>query len=184
MRTLGKAVNLCQADSVAAWSRLTTAIVNQSSAPFSDLSAQPATGEPCHPFQPVITKASTGDLYVPKGAKIAGQGAHPLARYRFCCMLLGSIPLQQSSVLTASLLLPKPYCIASLLVQFSASAPHCGFGRSFFPKAMWNQIDNLFPRGSQPVAYDVAIGTGRGAIELAKRQGRQPATVFCSNNTA
>ena len=35
---------------------------------------------------------------------------------------------------------------------------------------MWDQVDQLFPRGSQPVAYDIAIGTGRGAIELAKRQ--------------
>lgn len=93
MRTLGKAVNLCQAESVAAWCRLTPSLLNQSFAAFSDLSAQPATGEPCHPFQPVITKASTGDLYVPKGAKIAGHGAHPLARYRCCCMLLDDTPL-------------------------------------------------------------------------------------------
>ena len=42
--------------------------------------------------------------------------------------------------------------------------------RSYFPESVWSQIDKLFPRGSQPVAYDIAIGTGRGAIELAKRQ--------------
>ena len=46
--------------------------------------------------------------------------------------------------------------------------------RSFFPESAWSQIDKLFPRGSQPVAYDIAIGTGRGAIELAKRQVKPP----------
>ena len=88
MRTLGRAVDLCQADS-AVLSRLIPSFLSQSCAAFSDLSAQPATGAPCHPFQPVITKSSTGDLYVPKGAKIAGHGAHPLARYRYTWLLLG-----------------------------------------------------------------------------------------------
>ena len=59
-------------------------------------------------------------------------------------------------------------------LHFRLQATHPGAAvatfRSFFPESVWKQIDCLFPRGSQPVAYDIAIGTGRGAIELAKRQ--------------
>ncbi|DBB13115.1 hypothetical protein WJX82_005095 [Trebouxia sp. C0006] len=128
LRSLGKAVRLYDLPGrgYAAWPAiLQAAAATQPRAALHDYVCEPATGTPAHPFQPVASSSTTGDTFVPKGAKLSGLGAHPLARYR-----------------------------------------------SYFPESVWSQIDKLFPRGSQPVAYDIAIGTGRGAIELAKRQFR------------
>ncbi len=68
---------------------------------------------------------------------------------------------------------PALDCFQMMCEQLQTPVCHhcCAFCcRSYFPESVWSQIDKLFPRGSQPVAYDIAIGTGRGAIELAKRQ--------------
>ncbi|KAL3138171.1 hypothetical protein ABBQ38_005397 [Trebouxia sp. C0009 RCD-2024] len=128
LRSLGKSLqlyNLYVRSQAATIGPIQTAALLQQRASITDFVCEPATGTPAHPFQPISSASTTGDTFVPKGAKLSGHGAHPLARYR-----------------------------------------------SFFPESVWKQIDCLFPRGSQPVAYDIAIGTGRGAIELAKRKFR------------
>ena len=82
LRALGRAASLARVNAVSTWPGANQSPIVNACKAFSDLAALPAQPPPSHPFEPVITKASTGDLFVPKGAKLAGHGAHPLARYR------------------------------------------------------------------------------------------------------
>ncbi len=85
LRSLGKAVRLYDLPGrgYAAWPAiLQAAAATQPRAALHDYVCEPATGTPAHPFQPVASSSTTGDTFVPKGAKLSGLGAHPLARYR------------------------------------------------------------------------------------------------------
>ena len=85
LRNLGKALSLYDLPGRghAAWPAiLQAAAATQPRAALHDYVCEPATGTPAHPFQPVASSSTTGDTFVPKGAKLSGYGAHPLARYR------------------------------------------------------------------------------------------------------
>ncbi len=86
LRNLGKALRLYDLPGRghAAWPAiLQAAAATQPRATLHDFECEPATGTPAHPFQPVASSSTTGDTFVPKGAKLSGHGAHPLARYRW-----------------------------------------------------------------------------------------------------
>ncbi len=85
LRSLGKALKVydLHGRTHAAWPSLfQAAVFAQPRAGVTDFVCEPATGAPAHPFQPVASSSTTGDTFVPKGAKLSGHGAHPLARYR------------------------------------------------------------------------------------------------------
>ena len=85
LRSLGKSLKLYDLhvrSQAAAIGPMQTATLLQQRASITDIVCEPATGTPAHPFQPVSSASTTGDTFVPKGAKLSGHGAHPLARYR------------------------------------------------------------------------------------------------------
>ena len=85
LRSLGKSLRLYDLhvrSQTAFVGPLQPAAFLQQRAPITDIVCEPATGTPAHPFQPVSSASTTGDTFVPKGAKLSGHGAHPLARYR------------------------------------------------------------------------------------------------------
>lgn len=86
LRSLGKSLRLFDLHGrsrAAAIGPLQTAALVQQRASITDFVCEPATGTPAHPFQPISSASTTGDTFVPKGAKLSGHGAHPLARYRY-----------------------------------------------------------------------------------------------------
>lgn len=86
LRSLGKVLKVYDLPGRghAAWPTvLQVAVATQPRAALTDIVCEPATGTPAHPFQPVASSSTTGDTFVPKGAKLSGHGAHPLARYRY-----------------------------------------------------------------------------------------------------
>ena len=85
LRSLGKSLRLYDLhvrSQAAVVGPLQPAAFLQQRASITDIVCEPATGTPAHPFQPVSSASTTGDTFVPKGAKLSGLGAHPLARYR------------------------------------------------------------------------------------------------------
>ena len=85
LRSLGKSLRLydLRGRAHAAWpGHVLASLAAQPRATLTDIVCEPATGAPAHPFQPVASSSTTGDTFVPKGAKLSGHGAHPLARYR------------------------------------------------------------------------------------------------------
>lgn len=176
LRSLGKTLRLYDfhvRSQVATIGLVQTAALLQQRASITDFVCEPATGTPAHPFQPISSASTTGDTFVPKGAKLSGHGAHPLARYRYglsglAIRLPGLDRCCQNSQGNLQSVSKLAWFSDCGMQTYNTCCCPC---RSFFPESVWKQIDCLFPRGCQPVAYDIAIGTGRGAIELAKRQG-------------
>lgn len=104
LRALGKSLRVydLHVRSQAVWPGLVqTAALLQQKASITDILCEPATGAPAHPFQPVASSSTTGDTFVPKGAKLSGHGAHPLARYRYAAQAYHEV-LKATSLLPDS----------------------------------------------------------------------------------
>lgn len=102
LRSLGKSLrlyNLHVGSQAATIGPIQTATLLQQRASITDIVCEPATGTPAHPFQPISSASTTGDTFVPKGAKLSGHGAHPLARYRYGsqAVLFASCIVQEQS---------------------------------------------------------------------------------------
>lgn len=70
-------------------------------------------------------------------------------------------------------LLQYRYWLVQVVRQRCAHPPpHPSTRRAAYPESIWSKIHKATPptpNNARPVAVDIGIGTGRGAIELAKR---------------